>query len=293
MGRGSFVIVPLLICLAIYTLVSASSEGDDKDSLQSTGNNPTYVAPKGPKEPSNGSSFDIDRIDRIEAAVVHPFKSANVGVEVKGLIERINFEEGEPVSKDAVVLEVSPDRYKLLLKKAEQRVKGLDLSLKNAEEDFKTKEELFSLNAGTQQDVTKAKTQVDIERHRLLEAREELKLAAMDLDACKVKAPFAGFLAVRYKQPEEVVNQYDNVFALVDKSKVYAVANVPESQAVKFVKGARTVFVHGSGKKYQGAVDKVGVLVDPQSKTLKVHILIDNSSGDLQVGTTGSLELVE
>ncbi len=70
-------------------------------------------------------------------------------------------------------------------------------------------------------------------------------------------------------------------------------ANVPESQAVKFVKGARTVFVHGSGKKYQGAVDKVGVLVDPQSKTLKVHILIDNSSGDLQVGTTGSLELVE
>ncbi|MFH0960764.1 MAG: hypothetical protein V1897_18930, partial [Pseudomonadota bacterium] len=147
MGRAKFLIIPLLVCLAIYTLVSASSEGVDKDSLQSTGNSPTYVAPKGPKEPSNAPSFDIDRIDRIEAAVVHPFKSANVGTEVKGVIEKINFEEGEPVVHDAVVLEILPDRYKLLAKKAEQRVKGLELSLKNSEEDLKTKEELFSLNA--------------------------------------------------------------------------------------------------------------------------------------------------
>jgi len=293
MGRATSVIISLVVCLVVCVcnLVSAS-EVDSKDS-SATGDTPTYVAPRGPKEPSNGSSFDIDRIDRIEAAVVHPFKSANVGTEVKGLIDRINFEEGDPVSKDSIVLEISPDRYKVLAKKAEQRVKGLELSLKNAEEDFKTKEELFSLNAGTQQDVIKAKTQVDIEKHRLLEAREELKLAAMDIDACMVKAPFAGFLAVRYKQPQEVVNQYDNVFAVVDKSKVYAVANVPESQASKFVKGAKTFFIHGSGRKYEGEVDKVGVLVDPQSKTLKVHILIDNSSGDLQVGTTGSLELVE
>lgn len=284
-------IIALVVCLAPYSIFSASES--DKNIPSAGENGPTYKAPKGPQTSSDISKFDIDRLDRIEAAVVHPYRSANVGTEVKGVIDRIKFEEGDPVSKDSVVLEISPDRYKLIAKKAEERVKGLELSLKNAEEELKTKEELLSLNAGTQQDVTKAKTQVDIERHRLLEAREELKLALMDLQSCKVTAPFAGYLAVRYKQPDEVVNQYDNVFALVDKSKVFAVANVPESQASKFVKAARAIFVHGSGKKYQGVVDKVGVLVDPQSKTLKVHILIDNPRGDLQVGTTGSLELFE
>ena len=291
MGKVLVGVVALVVCLVPYSLFSASET--DK-SITSTGENvPTYKAPNAPLTSPDTSKFDIDRLDRIEAAVVHPFKSANVGVEVKGAIMRINFEEGDPVSKDSVVLEISPNRYKLIVKKADERVKGLELSLKNSEEDFKTKEELLSLNAGTQQDVTKAKTQVDIERHRLLESREDLKLALMDLESCKVTAPFTGYLAVRYKQPDEVVNQYDNVFAVVDKSKVFAVANVTEIQAPKFVKGAKAIFVHGPGKKYEGMVDKVGVLVDPQSKTLKVHILIDNSSGDLQVGTTGSLELVE
>jgi RND family efflux transporter MFP subunit len=291
MGKVLLGFVALVVCLAPYSLFSASEA--DKNITSTGENGPVYTAPKSPRTAPDTPAFDIDRLDRIEAAVVHPYRSANVGTEVKGVIDRINFEEGDPVLKDAVVLEISPDRYKLMAKKAEERVKGLELSLKNAEDDLKIKEELLSLNAGTQQDVTKARTQVDIEKHRLLEAREELKLAAMDLESCLVRAPFSGFLAVRYKQPDEVVNQYDNVFALVDKSKVYAVANVPESQTGKFVKGAKAIFIHGTGKKYDGAVDKVGVLVDPQSKTLKVHILIDNSSGDLQVGTTGSLELTE
>ena len=291
MGRLLVFVVTLVVCLTPCSLFSASEADKSIPLVEEAGQ--TYKAPPGPRTSSENKEFDIDRLDRIEAAVVHPFKSANVGTEVKGVIDRINFEEGDTVSKDSVVLLISPERYKLMAKKSEERVKGLELSLKNAEEDLKTKEELLSLNAGTQQDVTKAKTQMDIERHRLLEAREELKLALMDLESCKVRTPFSGYLAVRYKQPEEVVNQYDNVFAVVDKSKVFAVANVPESQASRFVKGARTTFVHGSGKKYEGSVDKVGVLVDPQSKTLKVHILIDNPSGDLQVGTTGSLELVQ
>lgn len=291
MGKVLGGLCALALCLASYSSVLAAEV--DKKTPHGGENGPIYNAPSGPKSSPDNSSFDIDRIDRIEAAVVHPYRSANIGVEVKGAIDKINFEEGEAVAKDAVILEISSDRYKLLAKKAHERVKGLELSLKNAEEDLKIKEDLLALNAGTQQDVSKAMTQVDIERHRLLEAREEYKLAVMDLESCKVTAPFAGFLAVRYKQPDEVVNQYDNVFALVDKSKVYAVANVPETQAPKFVKGAKASFVHGSGKKYEGVVDKVGVLVDPQSKTLKVHILIDNPSGDLQVGATGSLELIE
>ena len=39
-------------------------------------------------------------------------------------------------------------------------------------------------------------------------------------------------------------------------------------------------------------MDKVSFLVDPQSRPSKVHVLMDNTSGGLQVGATGSLELV-
>ena len=232
MGKVLAGLLTIFVCLVTCSLLTASEA--DKNTESSSEDTPSYAAESsGPKEPEEARTFDIDRLDRIEAAVVHPYRSANVGVEVKGVIDKINFEEGESVSRNDVVVEIASDRYKLLAKKAQERVKGLELSLKNAKKNLRIKEDLLSLNAGTQQDVTKAKTQVDIEKYRLLEAREELKLAEMDLESCKVDAPFSGFLAVRYKQPDEVVNQYDNVFALVDKSKVYAVANVPESQAAK------------------------------------------------------------
>ncbi len=280
----------LLVCWSLYWAFMAYGPDIAKASNESA---TSYTAPADPRTTPEKPLFDIDRIDRIEAAVIHPYRSANVGAEVKGVISKINFEEGDPVLKDAVVLEIDPERYRMLVKKSEERVKGLEFSLRNAQDDLQIKEELFALNAGMQQDVIKARTQVDIERHRLAEAREELKLARLDLESCSVTAPFSGFLAVRYKQPDEVVNQYDNVFALVDKKKVFAVANVPESQADKFTKGAKAIFIHGSGKKYEGYVDKVGVLVDPQSKTLKAHVLIDNPRSDLQIGATGSLELVD
>lgn len=290
MGKILAVAIAACVCTILASFVSASEAPKGMPSSGQVAS--SYSAPSDPRNSPEKSPPDYERIDRIEAAVIHPYRSANVGTEVKGIISRIHFEEGEFVPKDAVIVEVSPDRYRLLARKAEERVKGLELSLRNAEDDLKTKEELFSLNAGTQQDVIKARTQVDIERHRLAEASEELKLAILDLKSCQITAPFDGFLAVRYKQQDEAVNQYDNVFALVDKSKVYAVANVPENQASRFSKHCGIRFVHSLGKKYEGAVDKVGVLVDPQSKTLKVHVLIDNPDGALQVGTTGSLEPV-
>ena len=275
-------------CLFLQSYVLASEPPVAARASSQTG--ATYTPPS---DPQNTTDTHLNEGDRIEAAVIHPYRSANIGSEVKGIIGKIHFEEGDRITRDSVILEVLPDRYKLLARKAEERVKGVELSVQNAEEDLKVKEELFSLNAGTQQDVIKARTQVDIEKHRLAEAREELKLAKLDLKSCEIKAPFDGYLAVRYKQPDEAVNQYDNVFAVVDKSKVYAVANVPENRASGFRKESRIRFTHSSGKKYEGIIDKVGVLVDPQSKTLKVHVLIDNPDGILQVGTTGSLEPVK
>lgn len=273
-------------------LAAAPSQAVDESSGPETVP-PTASVSTGSRSSYETSPLDFDRLDRIEAAVIHPYKTANVGTEVKGILEKVNYDEGDAVSKDAVVVEISAERYELMARKAAERVKGLELVLRNAEEDLRIKEELLPLNAATQQDVIKARTQAEIERQRLSEAREELKIALLDLELCRVKAPFSGYLAVRYKQPDEVVNQYDNLFALVDSSKVYAVANVPETQLTKFLKGANAVFIHSSGKKFEGTVDKSGVLIDPQSKTLKVYVLIENAQGELQIGTAGSLEVVE
>jgi multidrug resistance efflux pump len=137
--------------------------------------------------------------------------------------------------------------------------------------------------------VLKAETERDVTQTRLKEARKDFELAQLNLEWCRVKAPFTGYFGDKYKEQFESVERLEKIFSIVDTDKVYALANVAEKLVPKFKKGNSAAFVDPSGKSYPGIVEKVGKLIDPKSKTRKVWVLIDNSKGSLEVGMTGTL----
>jgi len=177
----------------------------------------------------------------------------------------------------------------LTVQRAEERLRGLEVALKRADEEARIKKELLEVDATTRQEALRTEAEAEVARHRVAEAKKELELARFDLDSCKVKAPFSGHLAVRYKQPDETAERLERIFSIVDSSKVYAVANVPEGQLGLFPKGARAHFVSSGGKSFEGVVDKVGKLIDPRSRTKRVYLLIDNPGKELEIGMTGTL----
>lgn len=225
----------------------------------------------------------------IGPAVVHPCRSCNVPSEVAGVIADFRYRAGDGVKMGDVVASISPKRHVLAVKGAEQRLKADEFSLKYAEERVKATEALLSLDWTTTQKLIEAKEQAAICRSRLDASRRLLEAAQLDLDACKVKAPFDGFLAVRYKEPFEAAERLERLFLIIDTTKVYAVANVPESLLKLCRKNARAVFTPGSGEKFSGTVDRVGKLINPESRTGRVWVLIDNPQGALEVGMTGTL----
>ncbi len=141
------------------------------------------------------------------------------------------------------------------------------------------------------QEVLRAEAEAEIAKSRADEAEKQLALARLNLEQCEIKAPFTGYLAVRYQQPYETVDRFTKLFLLVDTATVYAVANVPEGILARLKKGDSAVFVHNSGKKTACEIKKIGTLVDPKSGTGKVHALVDNRDGELRVGTVGKLEV--
>lgn len=230
---------------------------------------------------------------KIDAVAINPYRSANVGAQVGGVIERMYFDEGDYVQEGQIVVELDPRRYRITVMRAEDRLKALQVALVRQEEEAKLRAELLELEATTRQELAKAKAEAEIARFRVQEAREELELAKFDLACCKVKAPFAGYLAVRYKQPDETVERLEKIFALVDSSKVYAVANVPEVLLGRFKMGTKATLRYGPDRTFTGTVDRIGKLIDPKSRTKRVYLLVDNSAGQLEVGMTGVLELAK
>jgi RND family efflux transporter MFP subunit len=259
----------------------------------------TYAPSPGPPTPEESvsapESFAGHRSihGSIEAVVVNPYRSANVGTLVGGVVKRFHFEEGDFVPDGQVVAEIGPKRFLLSVARAEERLKSLQIALRLAEEEAKLREELFELDASTKQHVLKARAEAEIASCRVAEAQRELDLAREDLDSCKIRAPFSGHLAVKYKQADETVERLERVFAIVDSSQVHAVANVPENLLSELKKGSEAVFLYGANKRYSGIVDRIGKLIDPKSRTKRAYLLIDNSRGELEVGMTGSLQLVK
>jgi RND family efflux transporter MFP subunit len=268
----------------VMSFLSCSSAASDQNSepLPEDSDSPPAQA----EAPESSKSYLS-----IEAVVVNPYRSANVGAQVPGVVQRFYFDEGDLVLEDQVVAEVEPRRYQLMVQRTKAKLKYMEMALKKALEEAQVKTEAFAFDATTRQEIIKAKAEAEMAQAKTDEAQKELELAVLDLDACKVKAPYSGYIAVRYKQPDETVDRLEKVFSLVDSSKVYAVANVPEAVLSRLKKGTEAQFIYPPDKRFKGVVDKVGKLIDPKSKTKRVYLLIDNSENDLEVGMTGTLQI--
>ena len=229
--------------------------------------------------------------EAVEATIINPYRTANIGTEVSGMIDRFDPEEGDLVRSGQVVCEVSKERYTLLAQRAVEEVKGLEMAVSRAERTLKIMQDLLAQEAATKQDLLKAQTEFEMSKVALEKAIKEKHIAELNQEACQVIAPFKGYIAVKYKQTFEPVDRMEKIFAIVDTAKVYAVANMPESQLASVKKGVPASFIDAQGIKYMGAVEKMGAMIDPKSRTKRVWVLIDNERGQLIVGMVGTLQI--
>ncbi|MDQ7785242.1 MAG: efflux RND transporter periplasmic adaptor subunit [Desulfomonilaceae bacterium] len=233
-----------------------------------------------------------DETFRTEAAVIRPYRQATVGAEVPGVVELRNFAEGDLVDEGSVIFKISPERYKLSVEKTRQRVLALEASLERAEQELKLKEYLLSHNAATRQEVLKVRAEARIAEHQMNEAKKDHEFAVRDMEKSFVRAPFEGHIVAFYREPHEAVQRFEQLFLIADTSKVYAVVNVPETRVTLLTKGSLAVFVRPSGDRFSGTVAMMGKAIDPASRTKKVHVLIENAQGKLEMGMLGAVDFV-
>jgi len=253
---------------------------------------PTWMSeppPASSKIEPEGKGASQERPPVVEATIINAFRTANVGTDVGGIIESVNFDEGDHVKEGEVVVQLFKERYKMEVRKMEEKVRGLEALLEVAEQEAKAREELLKMESATRLEVLRAGQQLAAAQSSLAEARVELDKAKHDLEACTVKAPFSGYIAARLKQPYETARPLDALFSLVDSDKVYAVAYVPEEVLHRFPLSSKAVFKHRTGREFSGTVDRIGKLMDPKTKTKKVYVLLNNPDRHLEIGMIGSL----
>lgn len=248
--------------------------------------------------------------------------------EVAGPIKSIRIKESQHVRKGEVLLELDDQEYQLDLENKEAvRLKMLseillkkkyivagtdqghssDQNVRSARDQYeqisdmyqkglisreefenRTRDlEILLIESGEMQDEVLAAAQ------GLTQAEIEVKKARLNVGKCLIRAPFSGIVTDIQISPGEHLNSGADLFKLVNIGRIQVHAKVLESEIGKMAVG-REVDLRFSAfpvDVLKGTVQAISPIINPEDKTCKVIIDVDNRDEKIKPGMHAEVEI--
>ncbi len=248
--------------------------------------------------------------------------------EVGGVVKNLYAAEGRHVKEGDLLVELDDREYRLRLERLEaQRLRylselflekqfsasnqeappGIIDKLDKAQAAYEKNSEAFKKGLVSQAELEKAQSDLElalIEAGRkkdeimastkgLTQAEVDVKIARMDLEKTRIRAPFAGIVTDIKLSPKERLDPGRELFTLVDISRIKVKAKVLESEVGKVVTGREVElrFSAFPGRAFKGRIEAVSPVIDAADKTCAVHITMDNPSEEVKPGMHVEVEI--
>ena len=121
-----------------------------------------------------------ERNDVVEATIINPYRSANIGADTGGILDSVNFEEGDAVKQGRVMAEISRKRHTLIAEKAKEAVRGMEFAFTRGEQQVVLMKSLLDKGATTHQELLKAETERDAAETRLAQAVKKVRTGQIE-----------------------------------------------------------------------------------------------------------------
>ncbi|MBU4203089.1 MAG: efflux RND transporter periplasmic adaptor subunit [Acidobacteria bacterium] len=247
--------------------------------------------------------------------------------EVKGVLKNLNVEESQHVKKGDVLLEIDDAEYRLDVEKLEaERLKVLsELLLEKkfetagtadsrsssertaAKEAFEEAQARFQKGSITDEEFSRIsrayegmliesgakKDEIMAATKRLTQAEIDLQKSRLQLDRTIIRAPFDGIVTAITISSREHLSAGQELFTLVNISRIQVHAKVLESE-IRKMKVGREVDLKFSAypeKVFKGRVKAISPLVDPAKRTCDVIIDVGNSEEEIKPGMHAEVEI--
>ena len=197
---------------------------------------------------------------------------ADITPEASGVVTRISVEEGDAVSKGALLAVLANPRLEAAATRA--RV-DLGKARRNAEQA----ERLHAKGAISEAELLEA-------REVLQAARASWREATGSRDFTHLTSPIDGTVSVRDVRIGELAGGAQRAFQVVDLHRLRVIAQLPEKD-LSLVHLGQSVMLQGAydtDARSTGTIHRISPVVDPASGTVRVTIAVDAGSGSLRPG---------
>lgn len=223
-----------------------------------------------------------------------PLVQATVKSRVSGDVLDVQVREGQAVQKGEVLARIDIRNLGALLdaQRAALEKARADLALARVNRDTNAKmleQKFISQNA-----YDSAQSAHDAAAASVKVAEAQTRVAQIGLDDASVRAPISGIVSQRMVQPGEKVSPDSPLLAIVDLSRLELEAPAPASEipAVRLGQVARFKVGGYGDRQFEAKVERINPSTDAGTRSIRLHLSVDNADGALRGGMFAQGELV-
>ncbi len=213
-------------------------------------------------------------------ATLEAEEEAEVVAKTAGIVEKILVEEGMFVQKGQVLAKLEEDMLAIEVEKARA-------DLNKLENDFERNRKLFQKNLISKEEFENTRFQYEAQK-------AAFEMAKLNLEYASIRAPITGVVANRYIKTGNMVSVNQPVFKIVDFQHLIANLFVPEVEIQKIQVGQRAelTFDATNGTVFEGIVERISPIVDPNSGTVKVTVAVKDGKAHVKPGMFARVRII-
>jgi membrane fusion protein (multidrug efflux system) len=205
-------------------------------------------------------------------------EEVNVSPESSGKIMDILVREGQQVEKGAILANLNTDML-------DQSIEETRISLNLATTTFQRQKNLWNQKIGSELQFLQAKSNKESLERRLesLQAQKEMTV---------IKSPVDGVVDVIFQKKGEIGNPQVPFAKVVNIKRLKIYGDIAETYLTKIRKGDQVnVQFPAISKNMKASISQVGNYIDPNNRTFRVRIDLQNPDGMIKPNMVAVLEL--
>lgn len=210
--------------------------------------------------------------------VVKTDKNIEIRPEIGGNVTKIFVKEGQQVVAGQVLVQLDDSTIK-------RNIDELNTQLALAKTTFERQKRLWNQKIGSEIQFLQAKTQKESLENNIATLKSQAK-------KMKIIAPFSGVIDEIFPKIGELTSPQTPVVRLLNLNKMYIEAEVSEKYINSVKKGTEAIIQFENNKTpITSTVNQVANYIEPNNRSFKVKIYVNNSDKSLKPNLIANLKL--
>ena len=222
-----------------------------------------------------------------------PARRSLISSEVKGIVGKMNVEEGRYVKKGEILAEIKNDKIRLNLEQLRSDMKEVAARAELSKKNLVRMEELYDKGIISEGEFDRAKAQRESDRAELLSLKKGVEIAQYDLAVSRIAAPFNGYVTTHHAEAGQWLDIGDEVVSLVDIDTIEVMAGIPERYIDDISEGmeVKVVLVSHKRRVVSGKIFSVIPEADPRAVSFPIKVVLENPDHSIKASASAVIML--